>query len=56
MLGGLQGFNMSMQYGNPQCIKPPPKNCKSVKCQQKYFKTCKKQWQPVGSINLGGIR
>ena len=56
MLGGLQGFNMSMQYGNPVCINPPPKKCNTQKCQQKYYKKCKKQWMPVGNTTLGAIR
>lgn len=56
MIGGVQGFNMSMQFGNPQCVKPPPRNCKSFKCKEKYYIKCKKQWIPVGTTNLGSIR
>ena len=56
---GVQGLNMSIQYGNKQCGPPPTKcqKCKTIKCKQKclkqYYKKCHKEWTP--STVLGAI-
>ena len=46
MFTGVQGLNMSFQYGGKQC-QPPPNKCKSKKCLKKYYKSCKPQWSPT---------
>lgn len=53
MISGVQGLNMSFQYGSPKCPLPSKKCQKSKKCMKKYYKNCKPQWSP--NTVLGAI-
>ena len=54
MLSGVQGLNMSLQYGNTQCPLPSKKCQQNKKCFKKYYKKCKPQWMPSNNV-LGSI-
>lgn len=54
MLGGVQGLNMSFQYGGTQCPPPTKKCIKDKKCIGVYYKKCKPQWMPMTSLGAVG--